>query len=169
MVRAGGVGHHERLLERGQRGAELLGNPGDSTGTGGPLLQGAAVGIGTGGGASGDALGPAGVLVGVEHEAPLGGPLRGPADGIVLLISGGGGELEGRGGGGDGPGSRSGGGIEHLEGPAGVARKTCGFIPRHHFISFSHLFFFDIHYNLVARGTPQPESPAFSNLKKKMY
>lgn len=130
MVGAGGVRHHEGLLEGGESGAELLRNPGEGPGD---AVEGVA-GAGTSrsraaGGSGGDALGAAGVVVGLEDEAPLGGPLRGPAHGSSIIRRWGrqeewGGWLrrpDGSGGGGGG-----GVGIEDLEGPTGVARKSFG-------------------------------------------
>jgi len=119
VIGAGGVGHHEGLLERGERGAELLRHPRYA---GGGLVV---AGVAGAGGAGGDALRPAGVLVGLEDEAPLGGPLRGPPHGSILVVL-----LhlligdEERGG--DGL-PRGGGGvwIEDFQRSPGVAWKSC--------------------------------------------
>src|SRR5436190_796168 len=73
VARAGGVRHHERLLERRQRGAKLLRHPGERLAAGGggplPLLEGALAAAAPGG-AGRDALGAARVLVGVWSTRP---------------------------------------------------------------------------------------------------
>jgi len=115
VIGAGGVGHHEGLLERGERGAELLRHPRYA---GGGLVV---AGVAGAGGAGGDALRPAGVLVGLEDEAPLGGPLRGSILVVLLHLLIGDEER-----GGDGL-PRGGGGvwIEDFQRSPGVAWKSC--------------------------------------------
>jgi hypothetical protein len=80
VVGAGGIRHHEDLLEGGECGAELLRHPGD-----GPVEGVAAAGAGTRS-RSITALGAVGVLVGPDDETLLGGPLRGPARGDSSII-----------------------------------------------------------------------------------
>ena len=136
MIGAGGVGHHEGLLERGERGAELLRHP--RYAGGGLVVEGVSTlaGVAGAGGAGGDALRPAGVLVGLEDEAPLRGPLRGAAHGSILVflrlhlivIRGDGEAREERGGGLIPPRWADQGGrvwIEDFQRSTGVAWKSC--------------------------------------------
>lgn len=119
----GGVRHHEGLLERRERGPELLGDPGDGAAAGLAVVGAAARGAG---GAGGDALGAARLLVGLEHQAPLRRPLRRLTHILLLVLVPGaerGGFGGGGGGGAEGGGGVGGGGVEDLEGAAGVARQ----------------------------------------------
>ena len=91
MVRAGGIGHDEGLLERRECGAELLRHSGECSTSGDPLVDGVSTlagAVGAAGGAGDDALGAAGVLVGLEDKAPLGGPLCHPTHVSILIIPG---------------------------------------------------------------------------------
>jgi len=85
VVRAGGIGHDEGLLERRECGAELLRHSGECSTSVDPLVDGVAGAVGAGG-AGDDTLGAAGVLVGLEDKAPLGGPLCRPTHVSILLL-----------------------------------------------------------------------------------